>query len=303
MNFAPRDTDQDYLTQLGARVWAARKNRRMSRVVLSVASGVSVRYLAQLETGTGNASILVLRQIAAATGVEIEDLVAPTEPDALGLIAAIRHSTAVERMHLMDQLTAMRRASGGNDPRALRVALIGLRGAGKSTLGQMVGARMDVPFIELNREIEAESGLTIPEVFSLYGDAGYRRLEKRCIEAVMADHERVILAVGGGIVGEAGNYDLLLGGFHTVWLRANPEEHMARVRAQGDERPMANNPRAMDELRRILEARDQLYAQADARLSTSGQAVAESTESLVVVIEAVLRKVKFGTSSSDSTVG
>jgi XRE family aerobic/anaerobic benzoate catabolism transcriptional regulator len=262
-----------------------------------------VRYLAQLETGTGNASILVLRQIAEAMGVEIEDLVSATGPDALGLMAAIRHSTAVERMHLMDQLTAMRRASGGNDPRALRVALIGLRGAGKSTLGQMVGARMDVPFIELNREIEAESGLTIPEVFSLYGDAGYRRLEKRCIEAVMADHERVILAVGGGIVGEAGNYDLLLGSFHTVWLRANPEEHMARVRAQGDERPMANNPRAMDELRRILEARDQLYAQADARLSTSGQAVAESTESLVVVIEAVLRKVKFGTSSSNSTVG
>ena len=303
MNFAPPDTDQDYLSQLGARVWAARKNRRMSRQVLSVASGVSMRYLAQLETGTGNASILVLRQIAEATGTEIEDLVAATEPDALGLMAALRQSTAVERMHLMDQLTAMRRASGGDDPRALRVALIGLRGAGKSTLGQVVGARMDVPFIELNREIEAESGLTIPEVFSLYGDAGYRRLEKRCIEAVMADHERVILAVGGGIVGEAGNYDLLLGSFHTVWLRANPEEHMARVRAQGDERPMANNPRAMDELRRILEARDQLYAQADARLSTSGQAVAESTESLVVVIEAVLRKVKFGTSSSNSTVG
>jgi XRE family transcriptional regulator, aerobic/anaerobic benzoate catabolism transcriptional regulator len=288
------DTDEDYLVKLGARVRAARKNLKMSRQDLSVTSGVSMRYLAQLETGSGNASILVLRQIAEATGVEVEDLVAATDPDALGLMAALRQSTAVERMHLMDHLTAMRRASGGDDPRALRVALIGLRGAGKSTLGEAVGARMDVPFIELNRGIEAESGLTIPEVFSLYGDAGYRRLEKRCIEAVMAGHERVILAVGGGIVGEAGNYDLLLGGFHTVWLRANPEEHMARVRAQGDERPMAGNPKAMDALRGILEARDPLYARADARMSTSGQTVAESTESLAVVVEAVLGKVKFG---------
>jgi XRE family aerobic/anaerobic benzoate catabolism transcriptional regulator len=286
------DSDEDYLARLGARVRAARKAKGLSRQDLSFDSEVSMRFLAQLESGTGNASINVLRRVADATGVAVEDLVADTDPDALGLIAAIRGATAVERMHLMDALTALRRESGGVDPRASRVALIGLRGAGKSTLGKAAATRMGVPFVELNDAIEAESGLSIPEVFSLYGDTGYRRLEKRCIEAVMAEHERVILAVGGGIVGEAGNYDLLLGGFHTVWLRASPEEHMARVRAQGDERPMAGNPQAMEELRRILEARDRLYAQADAQLSTSGKTAEESTASLAVVIEAVLGKVR-----------
>ena len=289
------DTDEDYLTRLGQRVRAARKALKLSRKDLAYKSGVSERFLAQLETGTGNASIILLRQIAEAIGVRIEDLVAEGTPDGLGLVTATRRATPVERMRLMDMLTEMRREAGsGANPRALRVALIGLRGAGKSTLGEAVGQRLAMPFVELNRQIEAESGLSIPEVFSLYGDAGYRRLEKRCIEAVMATHDQVILAVGGGIVGEAGNFDLLLGGFHTIWLRASPEEHMARVRAQGDERPMAGKPQAMDELRGILEARDRLYAQADAQLSTNGKTEAESAESLAVVVEAVLGKVRFG---------
>ncbi len=286
------DTDEDYLRRLGARVRAARKARGMSRQDLSFDSGVSARYLAQLETGSGNASIIILRQIAKAVGMTVEDLAADGEADDLKLIAAVRNATAVERMHLADMLAEVRRKSGAGDPRVRRVALIGLRGAGKSTLGRAVAERLGVPFVELNHAIEAESGLSVPEVFSLYGDAGYRRLEKNCIEQVIANHEDVILAVGGGIVGEAANYDLLLGGFHTVWLRASPEEHMARVRAQGDERPMAGNPQAMEELRRILEARDRLYARADARLSTSGKTVAESTASLAVVIEAVLGKVR-----------
>jgi len=286
------DTDEDYLARLGARVRAVRKAKGLSRQDLSFESDVSMRFLAQLESGTGNASINVLRRVAQATDVAVEDLVAEAEPDALGLIAAIRGATAIERMHLTDALTEMRRASAGGDPRGMRVALIGLRGAGKSTLGKAAAERLGVPFVELNDAIEAESGLSIPEVFSLYGDTGYRRLEKRCIEAVIAQHDIAVLAVGGGIVGEAGNYDLLLGGFHTVWLRASPEEHMARVRAQGDERPMAGNPRAMEELRRILEARDRLYAQADAQLSTSGKTVEESAASLAVVIEAILGKVR-----------
>lgn len=286
------DSDEDYLARLGARVRAARKAVGISRQDLAHDSGVSTRFLAQLETGSANPSISNLRRVARALGVSVEDLVADADPDAFGLVAAVRRATAVERMHLMDALTALRRESGGGDPRGMRVALIGLRGAGKSTLGKAAAERLGVPFVELNHAIEAQSGLSIPEVFSLYGDTGYRRLEKRCIEAVIADHDSVILAVGGGIVGEAGNYDLLLGGFHTVWLRASPEEHMARVRAQGDERPMAGNPRAMDELRRILEARDRLYAQADAQLSTSGKTAAESAASLAVVIDAILGKVR-----------
>ncbi len=286
------DSDEDYLAGLGARVRAARKAARLSRQDLSHDAGVSMRFLAQLETGSANASISNLRSVARALEVSVEDLVADTDPDAFGLVAAIRGATTVERMHLMDALTALRRESGGGDPRGRRVALIGLRGAGKSTLGKAAAERLGVPFVELNHAIEAEFGLSIPEVFSLYGDTGYRRLEKNRIEAVMAEHERVILAVGGGIVGEAENFDLLLGGFHTVWLRASPEEHMARVRAQGDERPMAGNPQAMDELRRILEARDKLYAQADAQLSTSGKTPEESAASLAVVIDAVLGKVR-----------
>ena len=162
------NSDDDYLAGLGERVRAARKALKMSRRDLAFNSGVSERYLAQLETGGGNASVMVLRQIAGATGLRVEDLVADGDPDALGLIAAIRRSTSVERMQLTDALNTLRGASC--DPRALRVALIGLRGAGKSTLGRAVGEKMGVPFVELNREIEAESGLSIPEVFFLYGE-------------------------------------------------------------------------------------------------------------------------------------
>jgi XRE family aerobic/anaerobic benzoate catabolism transcriptional regulator len=151
------NSDDDYLAGLGERVWTARKALKMSRRGLAFDSGVSVRYLAQLETGGGNASVMVLRQIAGANGFRVEDL-----------IAAIRSSTSVERMQLTDALNTLRAASG--DPRALRVALIGLRGSGKSTLGRAVGEKMSVPFVELNREIEAESGLSIPGVFSFYGE-------------------------------------------------------------------------------------------------------------------------------------
>jgi len=280
--------DEDYLAALGGRVRAARKRLGLSRRDLAFESGVSERFLAEVETGGGNPSVLILRQVADAVGLPVEDLVGEAEADAIGLIAAVRGATVVERAELMDRLTELRRETSGEDPRARRVALIGLRGAGKSTLGKAMAKRAGLPFVELNDDITAEAGISISEVFSLYGDAGYRRLEKRCIEAVMARHETCVMAVGGGIVGAAENYDLLLNGFHTVWLQASPEEHMARVRAQGDERPMAGNPRAMDDLRQILAAREKQYARAQARMVTSDKTVPESLETLAVTIHAIM---------------
>lgn len=289
----PADSSEfSYLARVGDRVRAARKRLRMSRRALAELSDISERYLAELEAGNANISLLLLRQIAEAINLRAEYLVADSDPESLSLIADMGQATSAERRHLADVLAGMRRQST-SAPRARRMALIGLRGAGKSTLGRLVGAAMDVPFVELNREIEAECGLSLPEIFSLYGEPGYRRLEKRCIEAVAGRHELVILAVAGGIVAEPVNYQVLLDGFHTVWLRASPEEHMERVRAQGDERPMAGNPAAMDELRAILETRERAYARADAELTTSGKTEAESAATLEMMIKAVLGKTLF----------
>ena len=156
--------------------------------------------------------------------------------------------------------------------RAGRVALVGLRGAGKSTIGAGLADRLAVPFVQLDREVERIAGMRLAEVFDLFGQAGYRRLERRALEAVLERHDRFVLEAGGGLVAEPATYDRLLGACLTVWLQARPEEHMARVAAQGDHRPMAGSPEAMDDLRRILEVRGPLYARADLTLDTSGRA-------------------------------
>ena len=275
----------DFLAAVGARVRSARQRLGMSRKMLAQASGVSERYLAQLENGAGNISILLLRQVARATSIRIEDLVGEGDTDAetLGLLDAVRRTTAEERKRIFEILSEMRDESGV-DMKTGRIALIGLRGAGKSTLGRKVAERLSMPFIELNREIEAESGLAVAEIFSLYGQEGYRRLEQRCLKMVVARNPSVVLAVAGGIVGEPSTYEILLKSFHTVWLRASPEEHMERVRAQGDRRPMAGNPGAMDELRAILEARERFYSRAEASLDTSGKTLDASVYELAELI-------------------
>ena len=167
-----------------------------------------------------------------------------------------------------------------------RVALIGLRGAGKSTLGSALAELLGVPFIELNREVERETGMPAAEVFDLYGQAGYRRIEHRCLERVLAEHERAVLSLGGGVVSEGDTFDLLLRSCRTVWLRASPEEHMGRVLAQGDLRPMAGHQDAMEDLKRILAAREPMYRKADAVVDTSGQSPAESLQALRRVVSA-----------------
>ncbi|WP_282605096.1 helix-turn-helix transcriptional regulator [Pelagibius sp. Alg239-R121] len=268
---------QRFLQEVGARVRNARTRHGMSRKVLARESGVSERYLAQLETGSGNISILLLRQVADATGLKLQDLVAEADQDApelMSILELARRASPAQREEIISSLTELLDQSGAN-LKASRIALIGLRGAGKSTLGRLVAEDLKIPFIELNHEIEHDSGLAIPEIFALYGQDGYRRLEQRCLRSVIDRHNKVVLAVAGGIVAEANTYDMLLRSFHTVWLQASPEEHMNRVRAQGDRRPMAGNPAAMNDLRSILESRQQLYANAEASYNTSTKTVTQ----------------------------
>lgn len=286
----PERAGERFLQQVGVRVRTARTRRGMSRKVLAQESGVSERYLAQLETGNGNISILLLRQIADATGVKVQDLVTENDqaaPEILSILELARRATPAQREDIIDSLTHMLNSSG-TDLKASRIALIGLRGAGKSTLGRFVAEDLKIPFIELNHEIEHDSGLAIPEIFALYGQDGYRRLEQRCLRSIIDRHSKVILAVAGGIVAEATTYEMLLRSFHTVWLQASPEEHMDRVRAQGDRRPMAGNPAAMNDLRSILESRQQLYSNAEVTFDTSAKTVAQCREELTELLSTQL---------------
>ncbi|MCF6233022.1 MAG: helix-turn-helix transcriptional regulator [Rhodobacteraceae bacterium] len=270
------------IARVGERVRKAREGKGIPRRVLSEISGVSPRYLAQLESGEGNISIGLLQRVAAALGLRIDMLVSEDDPltsQALQVVDLFRKADGDV------QQAVMRKLGMGRKKRARRICLIGLRGAGKSTLGALAANALGLPFIELNSEIEAQSGMPVNEVIALYGPEGYRRLEAEAIARVIASHDDLILAVAGGIVGEAETYAQLLRHFHSVWLRATPEEHMARVRDQGDERPMAGNPEAMDQLRSILTSREVPYGQAQAQLDTSGRDVDVSLGQLLEVIQ------------------
>ena len=271
------------LGRVGDRVRDARKRRGLSRRALAEKSGVSERYLAQLETGQGNISIGLLLRLAEALDFRIEWLIAEHDPwhSDIGTIATLLPRASRQ------QLAQVIRVLDPENPdrrRARRIALIGLRGAGKSTLGRLAAEHFDVPFLELNDDIELASGMAVHEVIALYGQEGYRHLERDALERIAATHDTLVLAVAGGIVAQPDTYAFLLRNYHTIWLKAAPEEHMTRVREQGDERPMAGNPDAMDELRKILTSREALYAQAAAWVDTSGSTLERS---LADVIEAV----------------
>ncbi|HEY7675002.1 MAG TPA: helix-turn-helix transcriptional regulator [Burkholderiales bacterium] len=277
--------EHSYLALLGDRVREARARRGMTRKQLSRDSGVSERYLAQLETGQGNISILLLRQIAVALDVPLPELLGEESGEAVELTLTMQFLKRLPRQKLAAvRLQLMREYGSARDERMRRIALIGLRGAGKSTLGARLAKALGVPFVELDREIEREAGTSLSEIFLLYGQAGYRRYERRCLEKTLEKNARVVIATGGSIVSDPGTYELLLSACFTVWLKAAPEEHMARVIAQGDTRPMAGNGEAMDDLRRILDGRAALYAQADVTIDTASKAV---DKSLVELREAV----------------
>lgn len=272
--------DAAFLNRLGERVRDARARRGLTRKDLARDSRISERYLAQLEAGHGNISILLLRQIAAALGLALDDLIEEEEqPVELTLIHQLLQRLPKQRLA---RIRARLQSEFGSPAaeRSRRIALIGLRGAGKSTLGAALARKLSVAFIELDREIEREAGTGLSEIFLLYGQQGYRRYERRCLEKALEAHERCVIATGGSIVSEPGTYDFLLSTCFTVWLKAEPEEHMARVVAQGDTRPMAGNAQAMEDLRRILLGRGMLYAQADAVVDTAGHTVEQSLRTL-----------------------
>jgi XRE family transcriptional regulator, aerobic/anaerobic benzoate catabolism transcriptional regulator len=270
-------SDDEFLGFLGARVRELRSLRGMTRKAVAREADVSERHLAQLELGDGNVSIVLLRRIATALNVSLENLFAPNVPvpDEKRMIGELLERLPSHRLQETFQRLTRELASEEKSRRS-RIALIGLRGAGKSTLGAQLAREMNMPFIELDREIEQDAGIALAEIFSLYGQAGYRRIEKRTLDRVLNERARVVLSIGGGVVSEKETYDRLLANCITVWVKANPEDHMSRVIAQGDFRVMADNNEAMDDLRRILEAREPLYRRADLHLETSGESVDES---------------------------
>ena len=240
-----------YLARLGDRVRNWRLEHGTARKALALASGVSERYLAQLEAGEGNISVLLLRRVAHAMSVPVEGLV--REEDAA--------------------------------PRLARIALIGLRGAGKSTLGKKLAESLGVPFVELDREVEREAGTPLGEVFSMYGQEAFRRFERRALERVLKSNPRAVIAAGGSLVTDPGSYQLLLRNCYCVWLKTSPEEHMQRVLAQGDLRPFHGRSTAIDEIRQLLADRDSLYARADATIDTSDRPVRQSLAELRRILE------------------
>jgi XRE family transcriptional regulator, aerobic/anaerobic benzoate catabolism transcriptional regulator len=278
--------EADYLRQLGERIREARARRGMTRKILARDSKVSERYLAQLETGHGNISIVLLRQIAHAMGLPLGDLVReePDRPVELTLLIQTLSRLPAKELAAARKLLGETFGAAVDSERRHRIALVGLRGAGKSTLGALLAKHLGAPFIELDREVERESGTRLGEIFDLYGQAAFRRYERRALEAVIERHDRAIIATGGSIVSEPGTFDLLLSACFTVWLTASPEEHMGRVVAQGDTRPMAENEQAMEDLRRILAGRNALYSKADARVDTGGKSIDESFRELKAAV-------------------
>jgi XRE family transcriptional regulator, aerobic/anaerobic benzoate catabolism transcriptional regulator len=281
--------DDAYLAELGARVRRIRAIRGMSRKVLAKASGISERYIAQMEAGAGNVSIVLLRRIGRATGVRLEDIITEM-PDAWQTIrdllpAASAQSIATARGILSGKSTAPALPDAKNTG-APRIALVGLRGAGKSSLGKLAAVQTGIAFTELNHEIETDHGLSVTEIFKLYGQEGYRRLELASLQRIIAGDMPLILATGGGIVADTITYDLLRSSFFTIWIKAQPDEHMNRVRQQGDLRPMANDRAAMEELVTILNSRKPLYGLADAHIDTSGRDMQSSLSDLVAIIAA-----------------
>jgi XRE family transcriptional regulator, aerobic/anaerobic benzoate catabolism transcriptional regulator len=276
--------EANFLRQLGRRVRELREERGLTRRALALQTDVSERYLGQLETGEGNISIMLLRRVAMALQVQISELL-ETEPDQLESRAVRQLLRQIPRHRIPDLLSRLEREIGSvREARRDRIALIGLRGAGKSTLGARLAREIGAPFIEMDREIEKDSGLPLSELFSLYGQSGYRRFEARSLARVIQEHPRAVLSVGGGVVSEASTYDFLLANCFTIWLRASPAEHMQRVIAQGDMRPMAESHEAMEDLKRILGGREPLYRKADQTVDTTGQSVDESFARLRAVI-------------------
>jgi XRE family aerobic/anaerobic benzoate catabolism transcriptional regulator len=272
-----------YLDRLGERVRRLRNQRGMTRKALAQHAEVSERYLAQLEGGDGNISIVLLRRIARAMGASLSQLVSEQSDPPLDTLL---FSQFIERLPAQAakearELVMRHFGEAHSDARRSRIALIGLRGSGKSTLGKMLAEKLGYPFIELDREIEKLTGASLPEIFDMFGQDTFRRAERDALNRMLSQHENFVMATSGSIVTDPATLELLLSSCFTIWMRADPEAHMNRVVAQGDLRPMSSNPRAMEDLVSILQSREPLYAKAEATLNTSGRSPQQSLAELV----------------------
>lgn len=270
-----------FLVGLGERVLALRIKRGMTRKALSNAANVSERHLANLEYGVGNVSVLVLLQLSQALGASFTQLLGEAteaSPEWQKIHEMLGGASEVQLRLVRESMGELLESSKykGTDPSAhsSRIALIGLRGAGKSTLGRLLAEDLGFPFVELSREIERLAGCSIGEIQALYGQNAYRRYERRAIDEAMQTYPQAIIATPGGLVSDAATYNLLLSNCTSVWLQADPQDHMERVAAQGDMRPMAGNKEAMEDLKFILAGRNSFYAKAEFHLNTSAQSQA-----------------------------
>jgi XRE family aerobic/anaerobic benzoate catabolism transcriptional regulator len=278
---------EPFLAALGERVRALRTRRGFTRKALSRATGVSERHLANLEYGVGNASILILLNVSQALQCSLAEIlgdVTTRSPEWLLLreMLSDRDEATVRRVRIAasELLGAAAPRSEEAPARSSRIALIGLRGAGKSTLGRMLAEDLDFPFVELSREIEKLAGCSISEILGLYGQNAYRRYERRALEVAIDAYPEAVIATAGGLVSDLGSFNLLLRRCTSIWLKADPEDHMNRVAAQGDLRPMAASREAMEDLKSILAGRAAYYSKADMHVDTSAQPLMETFEIL-----------------------
>jgi XRE family aerobic/anaerobic benzoate catabolism transcriptional regulator len=280
------------LVALGERARSLRARRGLTRKAVAQLAGVSERHLANLESGTGNASILILQQVAQALQCSLAELVGDvtaSSPEWLLIRELLEPRSDADLRRARIALAELFGSRGDAQARSHRIALVGLRGAGKSTLGQMLADDLDYPFVELSREIEKFAGCTIREIHDLYGTNAYRRYERRALEEAIQIYPEVVIATPGGIVSDAATFNELLAHCTTVWLQANPEDHMQRVAAQGDMRPMAASAEAMDDLKRILAGRLPFYAKADLSVDTSGRPLEQAFLALRAQVRGVLK--------------
>jgi XRE family transcriptional regulator, aerobic/anaerobic benzoate catabolism transcriptional regulator len=272
-----------FLEALGERVRTLRSRKGMTRRAVALAADVSERHLANLEYGTGNVSVLVLLQVATALQCSLAELlgdVSTSSPEWLLIRELLAQRSEADLRRARVQLGEMFGEGGNAQERKNRIALIGLRGAGKTSLGQRLADDMGFPFIELSREIEQFAGCQISEIHNLYGANAYRRYERRALEEAIQIYPEVVIATPGGLVSDSANFNLLLSHCTTVWLQADAADHMGRVAAQGDMRPMAGSREAMEDLKRILEGRSAFYSKADMAINTSGRSEDQAFEAL-----------------------
>jgi XRE family aerobic/anaerobic benzoate catabolism transcriptional regulator len=284
----PGPNSDAYLQRLGERVRMMRNRRGMSRKVLAKYAQLSERYLAQLETGEGNCSIVLLRRVARALGMPVEELVHERPDPSVDTMLLSQFLERLPPAALKEARELLLRRFGGAAPalKHNRIALIGMRGAGKSTVGELLAARLELPFIELDREIERLSGASLGEIFEMFGQERFRRAEREALEGVLAQHQQFVLATGGSIVTEPSTFELLLSSCFTIWVRAEPHEHMQRVIAQGDLRVTGDSDiaRAMEDLVSILASREPLYARAEAAIVTTGRSPQQNVDELLPLI-------------------